>query len=172
MKVNYTLTMADYKASQRLHRRLKLSRRFIPFIYPSLTAFTSIGIFICLITDTPKMLMIWMPLLAGGLTGTILTPIIRFYAIRNGFKRIFLSGRVDQNISIDINDEYIFSELPGIGEGKYFWNGIVDFAQDEKITLLYVYKDRFLLFPTAVLSPDQRTELNDLVARNMVRKEK
>ena len=43
------------------------------------------------------------------------------------------------------------------------------FAQDEKMTLLYVFKDRFLMFPTAALSPDQRSELGDLVARHVVR---
>jgi hypothetical protein len=40
------------------------------------------------------------------------------------------------------------------------------------MTLLHLDKDKFLLFPTSALSSEQKTELNDLVARNMVRKEK
>jgi len=75
-------------------------------------------------------------------------------------------------MSINIDNEYVLSEIPGVFAEKHFWNTIMAFVQDEKITLLYVYEDRFLLFPTAILSPDQRTELNDLVEHNNVRKKK
>ena len=70
-------------------------------------------------------------------------------------------------MSIDIDNECLVSEIPGVFAEKYFWNTIVGFAQNEKVTLLYVFKDRFLLFPTAMLSQVQRTELNDLVARHL-----
>ena len=62
--------------------------------------------------------------------------------------------------------------MPDYAEAKFFWTAIVAFAQDEKITMLYTSKNNFLIFPSNVLTHDQRLELNDLVARNMVRKQK
>jgi hypothetical protein len=69
-----------------------------------------------------------------------------------------------------MDDDRILSGLPGVSEEKYFWNAIVGFAQDRKMTLLYLDKDKFLLFPTYALSPEQRAELNDLVARYVVKR--
>jgi hypothetical protein len=75
----------------------------------------------------------------------------------------------DRIISIDIDNERVVSSIPEVSEGKFFWNAIVDFAQDEKVTLLYIRKRAFIFFPTSVLSPDQHTELNDLIARHVVK---
>jgi hypothetical protein len=61
--------------------------------------------------------------------------------------------------------------MPGVSEGKFFWPAIVAFAQDEKITLLYIDKNRFLLFPTYSLSPLQRSELSAMFDKHLVRKQ-
>jgi hypothetical protein len=71
-----------------------------------------------------------------------------------------------------MDKERILSGLPEVSEERYFWNAIVGFAQDEKMTLLYLDKDKFLLLPTYALSPEQRTELNELVARHVVKGQK
>ncbi len=55
-------------------------------------------------------------------------------------------------------------------EMKYFWEGIVDFAQDEKSTLFYTSNDAFLFLPTQAMTKAQRAELNDLIARHVTRK--
>jgi hypothetical protein len=47
------------------------------------------------------------------------------------------------------------------------WTAIVRFAQNEKVTLFYVAKARFLFVPTQLFSEEQRAELNDLVARHL-----
>jgi hypothetical protein len=44
------------------------------------------------------------------------------------------------------------------------------FTQNDRITLIYINDRRFFLFPTTALSPAQRTELNDLVARHVVKR--
>jgi hypothetical protein len=90
--------------------------------------------------------------------------------VRKTYKRLFPPTRTDQNSNIDIDDERIFSRTPGVSEDKYFWTAIIAFAQDDKMTLLYLDKNRFLLFPTRALSIDQRTELNDLVARHITKR--
>ncbi|MFC5862402.1 YcxB family protein [Acidicapsa dinghuensis] len=69
----------------------------------------------------------------------------------------------------DINDQGVTSAIVGTEEGVFSWEDVAGFAQNEKITLLYLDKRRFLFFPTSVLNQSQRAELKDLVARNLVR---
>ncbi|MGC1464017.1 MAG: YcxB family protein, partial [Terracidiphilus sp.] len=99
-------------------------------------------------------------------------PAWRAYSMRKCFKQIFPPGRTDRSSSIDIDDDRIISTIPGVSEGRFFWNAILAFAQDEKVTLLYIRKNAFLFIPTCVMSRAQRVELNDLVARNMQRRPK
>jgi hypothetical protein len=174
MKLSYTLTLADYKAALRLHRHQKLSRR-IAFILlycvvPVLAVLGLAAVFILeakgqadLAADVigVDIIFIW---LAIGL------PMARFMNTRKGFKRIFPSTRTEKSSAIDIDDECIISAIPGVSEGKFFWNAIPAFAQDEKITLLYIDKNRFLFFPTHELSPAQRLELSALVERHIARR--
>ena len=172
MKFSYTFSFADFRAAQRLHIRQKLIRRINIYIWPVLAIVLLIGLIVFSNTDHQELATQCVIFGSLSLWLTIFLPIARYFNARKGFKRVFLSGQKDQQVSIDIDNERILSEIPGVGEGKYFWNTIVGFAQDNKVTLLYVYKDRFLVFPTALLSSEQRTELNELVSRNMVRKEK
>ena len=174
MKLSYTLTLADYKAALRLHRRQKLSRR-ITFIilYCVVPVLAVLGLAVVFLLEAKgqadlaaeviavDIIFIW---LAVGL------PMARFVNIRKCFKRIFPSTGTDRSCTIDIDDERIISAIPGVSEGKFFWNAILAFAQDEKITLLYIDKNRFLLFLTHELSPAQRLELSALVERHIVRR--
>jgi hypothetical protein len=84
------------------------------------------------------------------------------------FKRIFPQTKTVSAISADIDDERIFCKNPGVSEGKFFWNAIVNFTQDEKVTVLYIDRRRFFFFPTNAMSPEERAELNDLIARHVV----
>jgi hypothetical protein len=97
-------------------------------------------------------------------------PLARIPDVRICFKRIFANPKQIPTITLEVDDQSIRSEIPGVSEGKFFWNAIAGFAQNEKITLLYVARKKFLFFPTNALTLDQRAELNDLVARNMPRK--
>ncbi|MGA9071385.1 MAG: YcxB family protein, partial [Terracidiphilus sp.] len=84
----------------------------------------------------------------------------------------FPHGKIDRQLTIDIDDERIIAETPGFSETKILWQAIDRFAQNEKVTMFYTAEIRFIYFPTRSLSDAQRIELNELVARNLVRKEK
>jgi hypothetical protein len=175
MKLSYTLTLADFEAAQQLHIRQKLGRR-IKFIVlyraiPILTAALWMASIVFALSGEKKPLEALIPFDAGLPIMAIGLPICRSYNTRKCFKQLFPPTRKDRNSSIDIDENRIFSSVPGVGEGKMFWTGILAFAQDEKITLLYTAETRFLFFPTAALSQEQCAELNDLVMRNIVRRE-
>jgi hypothetical protein len=55
-------------------------------------------------------------------------------------------------------------------ETKWFWNGFVGVAQNDKLLLLYTKKDCFLILPTSVMTAEQRMELSMLIERNLARK--
>ncbi len=80
---------------------------------------------------------------------------------------MFPSGQKDRTSAIDIDDERIVRELSGTSEFKVFWSAIYAFAEDKHLSLLYTNKDCFLIIPGRSMSPAQRAELNDLVARHL-----
>lgn len=179
MQLTYTLTLTDLRAAQRLHIRQRIHRR-LSFLFwyrliPILAPFGALGAAYLWSLDShraPHGAAYMFGAVCGLVAAAIFFPSMREYYMRRGFKSLFPPARTDRNSSIDIDEDCIISKIPGISEGKFFWNAIVDFAQDEKVTLLYIRKRAFLFFPTCALSPEQRTELNDLVSRNMVRKQK
>jgi hypothetical protein len=100
----------------------------------------------------------------------LLLPLLYLYSTKKQFRNIFPHSRTDLPLTIDIDDERIITEMPGFSEGKIFWNAIVEFVQNDKITLFYLAKSRFIFVPTKVFSKEQRTELSDLVARHVVKR--
>jgi len=75
------------------------------------------------------------------------------------FKRLFAPTRMDRSNFVEIDDERILYATPGISETKFSWNAVVEFAQDEKVTLLYVSKRVFITMPRRLFSrAARRTE--------------
>ncbi|MBS1802481.1 MAG: YcxB family protein [Acidobacteria bacterium] len=170
MKLEYKLTLKDYKAAFRLHRRRKISRRLIAWLGPVLLVIGVIGFVLCSIANNTPLAAQAAALIAGSLVFTIGLPISRSWNIRRSFTRLFPSGENDRISRIAIDDQGICRELSGVAELKLSWNGIYDFAQNEKITLLYTNKDCFLLWPTGLMSTGQRAELDELVGRHVVKR--
>lgn len=170
MRLQYTLTLKDYKAAFRLHRRRKISRRLSSWIGPILLVVGIVGFVICSVTNNRPLAAQAAALTAGSLVFTLGIPISRSWNIRRSFNRLFPSGEKDRISRIVIEDQGICRELSGVAELKLLWSGIYDFAQDERITLLYTNKDCFLLWPTALMSAEQRAELNELVTLHLVKR--
>jgi len=99
----------------------------------------------------------------------LLLPLVYLYSTKKQFGNMFPHSRTDLPLTIDIDDERIITETPGFSEGKMFWNAIVEFLQNDKITLFYLAKSRFFFVPTKVFSEDQRAELSNLVARHLTK---
>jgi len=176
MKLTYTLTLDDYKASLRLHKRQRLGRRIHFFIFdvviPTMAIAALVGIIAAKSYGQSDLVDGLIVPDAALVIIALLVPLLRAYRIRKSYKQLFPPGRVDRNWYIEVDDERILSSVPGVGEGKYFWTGILAFAQDERITLLYITENQYLPIPTCALSPDQRTELDELVARHVVKRKK
>jgi hypothetical protein len=167
MKLTYTLTLKDFKAAQALHRRQKFVRQLAVWAWPALTFLGLIGMFFASINNYSEIFSDSISLTGGALFLTIWMPVVRWYSFRRAFKQLFPPTRTDRSTWLDIDDERIISTIPGVSEGRFFWSAILAFAQDEKVTLLYIRKNAFLFIPNCAFSTTERAELNDLVARHV-----
>jgi len=176
MKLTYTLTLNDFKAAIRLHSRQKLGRRIHFFIYdvifPTIAILALVGTIAAYVFGQSDLVDGLIVPDVALVCITLLVPILRACRIRKGFKGMFPQSETGPGYSLDIDNERILSLRPGIGEAKYYWAGIHAFAQDDKIMLIYITEILFICIPIHILSPEQRVELNDLITRNMVRKQK
>jgi hypothetical protein len=174
MQLTYTLTLAHLRAAQRLHIRQKMHRRlnflFWQRLIPILAPFAALSAIYLWSLDShraPHGAAYMFGAACGLVFAAIYFPSMREYSIRKGFKSLFPPARTDRRSSIDIDEARIFSKIPGVSEGKVFWSGVVAFAQDQDVTLIYFREKVFLFFPTTAMSSAQCVELTDLVTRHL-----
>ena len=175
MQVSYKLTYSDYKNAVRLHYSKKGKWTSPMGLFSLMPAIGSLLILCALVEyfhDKNRFLASNPPALAFIPLFFLLFPVLYSFALRKQFKRSSPHGKTDRQLTIDIDDERIIVEAPGLSETKVFWQAIDRFAQNEKVTMLYIAEMRFIYFPTRSLSDAQRTELNDLVARHLAKERK
>jgi hypothetical protein len=176
MKISYTPTLEDYKAVYRLHHSQKLGGRggyTLLFIGLPIFAFLGLIFFMVLSFYGDK-----GP--AKGFSGIEIFSVLclcslyllvrRSYVIRKQLVRFigrFQPSQSDKAKIIDIDDERIISEIAETSITKYFWTAICAYAQDDKITLIYVRHSGYIFIPARVMSHAQRAELNELVKRHL-----
>ena len=169
MNLSYTLSLQDYQAALKLHRRLKFTRRAGPFIWPVLLLVSAVVFVFASLHNDNELAAYAIAIGAGSLTGTVLLPVLRIWNTRRCFKQIFSPSQLDRTIRLDIDHERILSVIPGHSEGKIFWPAVHRFAQNDRATLIYLAERKFLFFPTSALSPGERSELANLVAQKGVK---
>jgi hypothetical protein len=172
MKLTYTLTINDYKAALKLHYRQKFSRRFIYFACIWLAPITALLLILSYFLSPHGELSDGSIAMFAILLFCVLLPVMHYIEVQKQFNQLFPPTRTDRSSSINIDNERIVSGVPGVSESNIFWPGILAFAQNERITMIYLSENKFIFFPTSSLSSAQRTELNELVAQNMMRKDK
>jgi hypothetical protein len=140
------------------------------FIWPLLLAAFFVGAIVSSLHKQPQILGQCLALGAGSLIMTVGMPIARFFSVGRSFNRLFPSGQQDRTSIMEIDDERIVRELAGTSEFKVLWRAIYDFAENERVSLLYTNKDCFLIIPERSMSPDQHAELMALVARHVTKR--
>lgn len=170
MRFQFTVSLKDYKAALKLHRRQTLGRRLFPWVFPCL-------FFLCLIAFVAASLYHniavasqAIALAAGSLAGIVALPVLRFLNTRRCYGRMFPPTRTSAVSAIEIDDQRIVEENPETEEVRLPWSGVLHFVQDERVTLIYINPSRFFLFPTSALTPGERAELSSLVAHHVVKR--
>jgi hypothetical protein len=175
MEFHYLPTLADFKASVRLHNRQNLSRIvsgiFLIWVMPTIAALILIHFLYLTLTTTFRY--------APGSSFTflclfycLLLPVFHQRKIRKQYRLLYPPAIEVTGVDVDINNDYIRIAMPGAQEGKYFWNTITKSVRDSSVTMFYADESRYILVPTHSLSLDQKAEFDSIVTRNLGRQEK
>ena len=173
MKFSCTISLSEFKAGMRLHIRQEFWRRVcnsLYIVFPVAAVALVFATAYAAVSGHPDWVDLFAPLDVILIFFAILLLFLRAYRIRKAFKQMFPPGREDRTSFFDVDDERIGTNVPGIGEGKYPWTGIFMVAQDGQVILLYITEGRFLLIPRRVLDDAQQSELNELIARHVVKR--
>ncbi|MGD0831856.1 MAG: YcxB family protein [Terracidiphilus sp.] len=92
------------------------------------------------------------------------------WKFNNWYKGSFILERGKEIFSITADDEGIIEAKIDSVETRMTWNAITDFYQNEVITVLSLSSDNCCYFPTKAMTREQRAELDELVARHVIRR--
>jgi hypothetical protein len=174
MRFNYSVTLADLQNAQELHWHQTLYRRAVYYSVNWLVP-VLISAFVILFLSREGLFFERLPVMYVFMLGFAISAIIRTIRFshqkskmyRKRFDKTFPPHK--RNAWCVVDDEGITSAIIGTAEEKWPWQAILHFAQNEKITLMYVSAKKFLFIPTNALSSDQRSELLEYVDRHMRR---
>ena len=170
MKFEYSLTPQDYRAAFKLHRRQKLSRRIVPWIGPLILLTAVITFVVSSLYKNLELAAQSLAWAAGAVVFSIGIPVSRYINLRKSYTRLFPPGHRDRTSLIEIDDQGIRRSLSGTSELNLLWGEVYDFIQDNNVCMIYTNKDCFLILPTKIMSREDRTSLNEIVTRHLVRK--
>jgi len=156
MRYDYKLTYKDFLDAQRLFRkqRWKSALSYYVFIWglPVLGFLAAVPWLAQLLGAQAQWVYAWGGFAALGLWCAIAIPLMRIYTIRRCWKRLLpdsakKSIRSEIRVELEMNGEQLISALPGRSEGRFLWSGLIDYAEDEELALVFIKKKMFLFIP-------------------------
>ena len=162
----YVITTADYNDAQRLHRRNRPRAAFtyyfwfwfLPGISIAFLAFTLVVIAIHGLLAAGR----YMPAAGVALYLALLLPFCLWNARRKAMNNLQPKSRRGQPVTVQFDNDQIISAIPGISDGRFFWSAIEDYAEDERMALLYVRKKLFLFIPKRAMDEAEWQRLRTL----------
>jgi hypothetical protein len=68
-----------------------------------------------------------------------------------------------RTVRLTANDGELSVAIPGKSESRIYWNAIGEVAENSKVLLLFVGKERFLIMPHRALNEAQWVEMRALI---------
>ena len=165
----YVLQKQDFINAQQLYLRhnrgAALSYYFWIWLVPIL------GVVIFLITVTAYFLQNnvlfhqLVPMAGAGIWLAIFIPLMRWLNIRKLWKASVETIDGGKPVSLQFDDEQIVSAIPGKSEGRFYWNAILDFAENDQIAMLFIRKKHFLYIPKNALPEEAWAQIRALAPR-------
>jgi YcxB-like protein len=171
MQLSFEITLAEFKSALKLYSRETLGRRIHWFIFDYVipgVALVSVALaLIDYLVSHSNVNGTLVAFAAYMVFAAALSFVVRRFRIRAMFRALVPPGAKSPVRSMEFSEEQILSTLEGIGEAHYLWTAIVKCVQNGTVMLLFISREQFLVIPQQILSPAQRAELNDLVARHV-----
>lgn len=167
MKLEYILTLDDYGAAMKLHRRQKNSTRIRFFVLYRVVPVLSIaGLVLMSALDVRPQVTSPISFGIALLWLGVMLFLAPYYEVREGFKRFCRGGQAAPRSLVYIDDEGIRTEVPEKSETKTLWSGFVSCAGNDSILMFYFNENCFLLIPVREISAEQRKEVDGLLTRH------
>lgn len=103
-----------------------------------------------------------LPAAAVGLYAAVLLPLARWNQIRVLWNRTQPKKYRGQPVTFQFDQEQVISARPGSSEGRFLWGAIEDYAEDERLVLLYVQRKLFLFIPKRAMDETEWARLREL----------
>jgi hypothetical protein len=169
MLCRYTTNYQDFKAAQMLHIRSKRHGMLQYVIYNWCIPITGAIALLLLAYDIFINHFHYQPITGGILTALawfgLWIPPMRIMNYRRLYKQMKNGRSDDYVLELEISGNELISRVPDISEGRFFRKAILAFLEDDKIALIYVAKNKFLLLPKHSLTPFQINTIHDWIAQ-------
>jgi hypothetical protein len=172
MRFTYSISLRDFQNAQELHWSQTLIRRaFYYLIYWFIPVLISALVIVFL--NLFGLFFVRLSIMDSFLLGFVVAAIIVTLGFSRQKSKLYRK-RFNENFPPNkrtswcvVDDGGITSAIIGTDEERRSWQDFVHFAQNDKITLLYLSEKKFMFIPTSALSVDQRTELLGYVDRHV-----
>lgn len=168
MRHSYVLRYQDYKNAQVLYRRHRWTAALTYYLWVWVLPVVGFAVAIPLLLSpfghSPEWTSTVAPFSAMGIWFAVFIPVMRFYSVRRCWKRLLpenlaKSTKSEISVKLEMTEEQLISILPGRSEGRFYWSAILDFAEDDRIALVFVKKKAFIFIPRSALPAEGWTEL-------------
>ena len=75
-----------------------------------------------------------------------------------------------QPVTFQFDEQQLISARPGSSEGRFQWNAIEDYAEDERLAILYVQRKLFLFVPKRAMDEAEWERLRAIAAERKAKR--
>ncbi len=162
----YVSTKQDFIDAQRLHRSNRRWARVGYFVWfwviPLVGLTLTLAALIAHLRGNVSLFYKLLPAAAVGLYAAVLLPLARWNQIRVLWNRTQPKKYRGQPVTFQFDREQVISARPGSSEGRFLWGAIEDYAEDERLVLLYVQRKLFLFIPKRAMDETEWARLREL----------
>ena len=108
-------------------------------------------------------LALWLTFCAAGATFAVV--ILRPFNLRRCYRKMRNASGIAPNGSVrfSFDESGVTSSVVGRSEGRFYWNAIQDFAEDDRLALLFIGKKHFLYIPKRAMNEEGWKSLRAMV---------
>ena len=163
MNCIYTTSYGDFKDAQCLHMGATPRSKVLVWISLRILPVAGLIALLLLTSHALPMKNSLVVIVAWGLVGAgiwgFIMAILRPFSFRRLYKQMKNGRSDDAELGLQIADGQLISRIPGLSEGRYFPAAIRRFVENDKVALLYVAKNRFLMIPKPAMNETEWSEL-------------
>ena len=158
MDHDYIIEYKDFLNAQKLYLKHKrgANLRLKAWLYglPAITLLLLITDLHAFMTNQAGMTAILSGFAGFGLWMTLIIVGLRPWKLRRFYRKLLPPGEKKlMHARFSFSAEGVISSVPGRSEGRFYWSAIQDFAEDEKMALLFFDKKKFLFIPKRAMAP-------------------